>query len=88
MPDFTYTGAPGMYPMLRDAYGVQVGTVTPGDVAEFDEAPDAGWVPYEPGDDDRKDESGGTDVWTAVSGEGETGSEQDHDTAGDGQEEG
>jgi len=52
VPDFEFRGAsPGMYPMLRDARGAQVGTVTPGDVAEFDQAPDADWQPYEPGGD-------------------------------------
>ena len=45
MPDFQFIGAsPGMYPMLRDASGLPVGTVEPGDVAAFDVAPDADWV--------------------------------------------
>ena len=87
MPDFTYTGQPGMYPMLRDAYGVNAGTVTPGDVLEFDKAPDADWVPYVPGGDERGGIESEPDP-ADVRGEGETGSEQDHDTAGDGQEEG
>ena len=48
MPDFEFRGAsPGMYPMLRDAYGVPAGTVKPGDVLHFEEAPDGDWVPYE-----------------------------------------
>ena len=46
MPDFEFRGAsPGMYPMLRDSSGLPVGTVDPGDVAAFDAAPDADWVP-------------------------------------------
>ena len=75
MPDFEFRGAsPGMYPMLRDAYGVPAGTVKRGDVLRFDAAPDADWVPYEP--------SGG-----AVAGPNlaaiPAASEQDHDdTAG------
>ena len=88
MPDFTYTGAPGLYPLLRDAYGVNVGTVTPGDVAEFDEAPDADWVPYEAGGDEPGGIESQPDPADVRGGPGETGSEQDHDTAGDGQEEG
>ena len=49
MPDFVFVGAsPGMYPMLRDLYGAPVGTVEPGDVAAFEEAPDADWTPCEP----------------------------------------
>ena len=47
MPDFTFCGSEGMYPMLRDAYGVLLGTVKPGDAAEFSEAPDPDWQPYE-----------------------------------------
>jgi hypothetical protein len=48
MPDFVFQGAsPGMYPMLRDSFGILVGTVEPGDLARFDAAPDADWQPYE-----------------------------------------
>jgi hypothetical protein len=48
MPDFVYNG-PGerFYPESRDSYGVRLGTVQPGDVARFDEAPDQWWRPYE-----------------------------------------
>ncbi len=49
MPDFVYTGSPGMYPMLRDARDIPVGTVAPGDVRDLDEAPDTAWVPLDPG---------------------------------------
>jgi hypothetical protein len=50
VPSFTYAGhSPGLYPTLRDAYGVLAGLVEPGDVLEFSAAPDADWVPYEAG---------------------------------------
>ena len=50
MPSFEYVGpgGPRTYPESRDAYGVNVGTVKPGDVLEFPEhAPDQFWAPYE-----------------------------------------
>ena len=73
--------------MLRDAYGVNVGTVKPGDVLEFDQAPDADWVPYEASGDERGGIESDPDPADVRS--GPAGSEQDHDdTAGDGQEEG
>jgi len=65
-----------MYPMGHDAYGVPLGTVSPGDVIERDEAPDADWVPYEAGDGTPGPDTGGQDET------GETGTEQDDDTAG------
>ena len=49
MPDFVYTGSPGMYPMLRDARDVPVGAVAPGDIRELDEAPGTSWTPLDPG---------------------------------------
>jgi hypothetical protein len=57
--------------MERDAYGVLLGLVKPGDVIERDDAPDADWQPY---DDDggRGDETGtGTETTTAGSGQEE-----------------
>ena len=76
MPDFVFRGAsPGMYPMLRDSYDVPAGTVKPGDVMALDEAPDADWVPYEP--------PGDTSSSDGEPGQPDSGSEQDHDTAGE-----
>ena len=76
MPDFEYRGAsPGMYPTLRDAYDVPAGTVKPGDVMALDEAPDPDWVPYEAPDDTSSSDD--------EPGPAESGSEQDHDTAGE-----
>ena len=51
MPSFEYTGpgGPRTYPETRDAHGVGLGTVQPGDVREFPEAPDQYWAPYEGG---------------------------------------
>jgi hypothetical protein len=54
--------------MERDAYGVLLGLVKPGDVIERDQAPDADWLPY---DDGGRSDEGGTETTTA----GETGSE-------------
>lgn len=94
MPDFTYRGAsggssPGLYPMLRDAYGVLAGTVTPGDVLEFSQAPDADWVPYEGGDDNdgRSEQGQGSGGEQHEDEHDGTGTDQDDDTAGTGQEE-
>lgn len=44
MPSYLYSG-PGerVYPEGRDASGAHIGTVTPGDVREFDEPPADGW---------------------------------------------
>ena len=78
MPSFTYCGASsGMYPMLRDAYDVPAGTVEPGDVLEFDQAPDADWQPYEASEPD-----------PAPAAEPDTSSAQDDNEAATGQEEG
>ena len=84
MPDFEYRGpSPGMFPMLRDSFGVPAGTVKPGDVMRLDEDPGADWVPYG-GGGDTGDGDGGTQDGTG----GEAGTEQDtDDTAGPGQEE-
>ena len=79
MPDFTYTGAEGNYPMLRDAYDVPAGTVKPGDVLRFDQAPDADWVPYEPGDSPQDDVGEGSNE---DEDSGEAGSGQDDNDAG------
>ena len=81
MPDFVFRGAiPGMYPMLRDSYDVPAGTVKPGDVMALDEAPDADWVPYE---DERAGIESDPDPADVPGGPGDSGSEQDHDTAGE-----
>jgi len=53
MPHFRYTGPPGSYPMLRDATGLQVGPVTPGDIREFDAAPDPSWTWLDPAERER-----------------------------------
>jgi hypothetical protein len=70
-PCWTYRGAsPGTYVMERDAYGVLLGLVKPGDVIERDDAPDADWQPYDGGG--RGDETGtGTETTTAGSGQEE-----------------
>jgi hypothetical protein len=49
MPNFVYVGpgGPRTYPESRDAYGVPLGLVKPGDVLELDQAPDQFWAPYE-----------------------------------------
>ena len=48
MPAWTMTDFnPRDYPAQRDAYGVPLGTVKPGDVIERDEAPDQYWAPYD-----------------------------------------
>jgi hypothetical protein len=87
MPDFEYIGhSPGMYPMLRDSYNVPAGTVKPGDVLRFEEAPDADWVPYEAGGNGET--GGGTPPGGGTQDEGQgtpqdPGSEQGNDdTAG------
>lgn len=97
MPDFEYRGhSPGLYPMLRDARGALAGTVGPGDVLEFDAAPDGDWRPCEAGGDERggiESEADPADVPAApppwnLTPRGEAGSspdpgsEQDDDTAG------
>lgn len=91
MPDFEYRGpSPGAYPMLRDAYGVLAGTVTPGDVLEFGEAPDADWAAYEGGDendDDRSEQGQGSGAGGEQHEDAGAGTDQDDDTAGTGQEE-
>ena len=44
MPEFVFRGlVPVTYPETRDALGVHLGTVEPGDVREFDKAPDQWW---------------------------------------------
>ena len=46
MPEFVFRGlVPVTYPETRDALGVHLGTVEPGDVREFDKAPDQWWAP-------------------------------------------
>ena len=65
MPAWTMTDSgPRYYPATRDAYGVPLGDVKPGDVIERDEAPDRYWAPYdgEPprSDDPETDEAGET----------------------------
>jgi hypothetical protein len=45
MPEYVYTGQPGMYPMGRDAKGTLLGAVETGDVRDLDEAPDHQWRP-------------------------------------------
>jgi hypothetical protein len=46
MPAFEFTGPVAqVYPFTRDARDRPVGEVQPGDVREFDEAPDRMWVP-------------------------------------------
>ena len=97
MPDFVFRGAsPGLYPMLRDARGALAGTVTPGDVREFDAAPDPDWQPCEGSGDTGSAEAAQPEAAPDEppapdqpddSPEPPAG-EQDHDdTAGDGQEE-
>ena len=49
MPQYRYTGSPGMYPQGRDTQDRPIGTVTTGDERDLDEAPDSSWVPAEPG---------------------------------------
>ena len=49
MPQYRYTGSPGMYPQGRDTQDRPIGAVTTGDVRDLDEAPDSSWVPAEPG---------------------------------------
>jgi hypothetical protein len=61
MPNFEYIGpgGPRTYPETRDAYGVNLGTVKPGDVLEFaGHAPDQFWAPYEEGQGGTEAESG------------------------------
>ena len=94
MPDFVYTGSPGMYPMLRDARDVPVGAVAPGDIRELDEAPGTSWTPLDPGvqehiealqqitEDATPDGSSEEDQPDPEPGQ------QDDDTAATGQEEG
>ena len=50
MPDFVYRGTERVYPETRDAFGVNLGTVKPGDILRFDQAPDQWWTPYEGGE--------------------------------------
>ena len=93
MPDFIFRGAsggsaPGAYPMLRDASGALAGTVEPGDVLEFDQAPDADWELCEPPADTQSGSR--TKRGKTAAGEPDPpppGGAQD-DTAGTGQEEG
>ena len=59
MPNFTFTGlTERVYPESRDAYGVPLGLVKPGDVLELDQAPDQFWTPYEAGQGGTEGESG------------------------------
>jgi hypothetical protein len=93
VPSFTYAGhSPGLYPTLRDAYGVLAGLVEPGDVLEFDQAPDPDWVPYQGGDAEQAMQAAEQAQAAATLTDGGTdgpdpadepaGSDQDHDTAG------
>ena len=93
MPSFTYCGASsGMYPMLRDAYDVPVGTVKPGDVLEFDQAPDADWQPYESGSEPAPEPAAEPAADTIQDSSGDQPDPQpgtqDDNEAGTGQEEG
>lgn len=46
MPSFEFRGfVPTLYPFDRDALDQPVGEVQPGEVREFDEAPDWQWIP-------------------------------------------
>lgn len=46
MPEHFYTGpSSGHYPMGRDASGLLLGAVEPGDVRDLNEAPDPSWLP-------------------------------------------
>jgi hypothetical protein len=49
------------YPGTRDAYGVPLGDVQPGDVIERDEAPDQFWAPYGGGDGETRSKDRGQD---------------------------
>lgn len=82
MPDYRFTAPiPYDYPATRDAFGVHLGTVKPGDVVRLDEPPDGWWVPYESGSADEvadppapQDEP--ADPATQTSEAGVTGSEE------------
>ena len=46
MPLYRFAGpGPYVYPETRDAHGRNVGQAEPGDVREFEQAPDPMWVP-------------------------------------------
>lgn len=50
MPELIYTGlTPWYYPATRDAKGIPLGDVRPGDIRELDEAPDLRWRPVDQG---------------------------------------
>jgi hypothetical protein len=51
MPDHFYTGAPGRCVALRDAAGLPVNDVEPGDIRPFEGPPDAWWLPVEGNED-------------------------------------
>ena len=59
MPAFVLTGfMERYYPASRDAHGVPLGTVSPGDVRDLDEPPDMWWTSAEPvSDEDRAREA-------------------------------
>lgn len=71
MPEHFYAGpSAGHYPMGRDAQGLPIGAVEPGDIRDLDDAPDPSWLPRdgneellalllaqrEPADEDRSGE--------------------------------
>lgn len=46
MPELIYTGStPWYYPATRDARGILLSEVKPGDIRDLDEAPDRQWRP-------------------------------------------
>lgn len=57
MSDFVFRGPyPTTYPEAKDSYGVNLGTVKPGDVLRLVRAPDHYWAPYEGGETGSEDE--------------------------------
>jgi len=48
LPSFELTGPERVYSETRDVNGRPLGTVQPGDIRMFDEAPDSWWVPVIP----------------------------------------
>ncbi len=58
MPPFVFRApSPYDYPASRDARGVPLGTVQPGDVRNLDEAIDRWWVPVDGSEGHGQDES-------------------------------
>jgi len=48
LPSYELTGPERVYSETRDVNGRPLGTVQPGDIRMFDEAPDSWWVPVIP----------------------------------------